>query len=759
MTTVATAISDTKIKMRWREQYVTEGVNKALLAMPRGFLRGYWLDDSPSPDQYLHLRIDPLGTGAEVDQTMVFGQRETYGGVAPFAAVLRETADVQLDCSAFLPAVSTMLYVYVLIDYAPNATTVANYYVSDEDPHQAASANYNPWAHMVGRFVANGATISFDPSLAAWQATAYDPSGTYRGRTVPKTSAAKTVWDLGAWDEAFGLLDCATKYLVDEKPLAEPTVEGFSGLVAVTKVQLTGDYYVGLGGGGTATHYFEFRNSDGHSTLLASDGHMIKTGTIYLSDGTTPCIPSTHADAAGFVTDPYVGLSFLYTTDVSYSGALSILCGKKASLLELSEEPSYALPVALRKLQEHWDDHVFAGASGSPDSMLPSYGGAAITTLLGLVNERIQSQYSLATTGWVELWRSSTAAHTKDTLSIWFMDGQIAILKGGYLGGAAPWYTVTAGSGAGADNVWMWLISNTAAGRFVKQAPAAASSWAALAPAGWDDYAYENASGQSASTLQHYLTGDDARIHGDDAGAPLNDWLVLFQGHTADEVTNPPAVIMYHTSGEIMMAWNMGWNSSDGKFYALNNAHDAVALRLGRISDVAPVSQEGIAFCRKSASDSISSGWFNDVASGATWTSVHQVASKAFDSLDAKDAHGGMAATGQLYEEHAVVLSAVSDSVVAFQGGAVASQGINFRSRWTNYPNTVTFATDDSLNWTGTPYVHDGGTHIDNGGLTTGPIPDTRNSWGFHVTGWSSNAAWSTTEWRYWAGRVKVGYN
>ncbi|MDD3135498.1 MAG: hypothetical protein PHF64_03275, partial [Methanoregula sp.] len=131
-------INESKIKLAWREKYITDGANERGLASPRGAYRGYWLSPRLVPDTFLRLIIDPFAPphAVDKDQFAIYADR-----VNGFSVSIRETTDVEFNCVDLFPVVAATedWYAYIEADYTPNATTTANYRVEKTDPHNIAS--------------------------------------------------------------------------------------------------------------------------------------------------------------------------------------------------------------------------------------------------------------------------------------------------------------------------------------------------------------------------------------------------------------------------------------------------------------------------------------------------------------------------------------------------------------------------------------------------------------------------------------------
>jgi hypothetical protein len=126
--------------------------------------------------------------------------------------------------------------------------------------------------------------------------------------------------------------------------------------------------------------------------------------------------------------------------------------------------------------------------AGTPDSLATTSVGLQLAELLARTNERIETIHPTATSAaWVLLWRSNAIANdglvTKDTTSLYWMNGQFSIVVGGYWSDAT--HIVAGLAGTFTDVVVsMW----TAAGGLLtasKAAPAPGAVMHITVPADW----------------------------------------------------------------------------------------------------------------------------------------------------------------------------------------------------------------------------------------------------------------------------------
>lgn len=114
MSTQIQAIDKTNVKMRWKEDYVTPGLNRKMLgAVPSGLARGGLL--SPGGSQTVNVDPDPKYG----DIVAVYGD-ETNG----FQTTVRLTGSQNLDLSALS---GQTVYVCLFVDYTQGAETSAEW--------------------------------------------------------------------------------------------------------------------------------------------------------------------------------------------------------------------------------------------------------------------------------------------------------------------------------------------------------------------------------------------------------------------------------------------------------------------------------------------------------------------------------------------------------------------------------------------------------------------------------------------------------
>ena len=473
------AINEAKIKLAWREKYLTDGANEQALAYPRGCYRGFWPIPRPVPDTFVRIAIDPFALGVDIDSFAIYADR-TNG----FSLSIRETADVDLDCALLFPVVGATEDWWVSIDatYTPNVTTTANYCVDKVDPRIA-----NPDAIVLGVMPMTLGDITIHTA------------GVYTERNIPSPTARQNAADYVPGDEPWGLFDGLSKWCLgtgsEARSFAEPSIDSFA-LVGETEFQLSGEFYVGRDGLNTAGKYFRFMDSTttNNLPLLGSDGGRIwPSVVVYLSDGITPINPGVDADAEGFYANPWLEFSFNDTVDATVTGTIRVLGYKKKTLLTLDNAPAGAFPIGDMEQTAHARWILAKSAAGTPETLSGGVLSDQLVSILGHINDRIETIHPTGAPGdWVLLWRSHNivldANVTKQTSSIYFGNKGLVLINGGYIK-IADGDVYAAHVGAVADEVSIVYLRSGSSGGLtfgVKVGPALGSNWDV--ETGWDIY-------------------------------------------------------------------------------------------------------------------------------------------------------------------------------------------------------------------------------------------------------------------------------
>jgi len=322
------SIVDSKIKLRHKETYVTEGVNEKALAFPRGCYRGFLPRRSATPNTSLWLAIDPLSLGVDEDSFAIYSEYLDASNEG-WALSVRETADVEIPIDAgFFPIGVGVNYLYVYIDavYQIGSATVATYNVSDEDPYDSGSSNYDLDVILVGRIPVTPGDTTIDFDIASGSVLA----DVIAVRKYPIPTPDETGLTLSAGDAPLGLMtsaaawatptadqkkamnnasspDATNPFLTQDdilaKYLADPYSVTQSQGVVPTSIDITGDVYVGTGTLDQALQMFRLVDGDGNAPAY-EDGGALRLLTIVPSGGGAPIDPSVDADANGFYSNP-----------------------------------------------------------------------------------------------------------------------------------------------------------------------------------------------------------------------------------------------------------------------------------------------------------------------------------------------------------------------------------------------------------------------------------------------------------------------
>jgi hypothetical protein len=432
MTDITTAtVPEGQIKVRWREPYVSEGVNTALGVLDPGVYRGgYVTATSPATQAIL------IDLGGEADSSYLWQDLTT--GVA---LAIRYTAAVTLNCStAFpIPGGGLTLYVYLNATYATSATTTATFTVADA---AAASANAIPLATITVPFGATTITAAMiNVGPAARQAVAL------------------------------------------ERPILQRATASFLPAGSPLAFQVTGQVFAS---GENALGYVRAVHATYRQwPYVGSDG-----GTYPLTGpwDSAACSSPAVADSEGFVTNPYYGVDLTLSTDATPpSGQICYWTRATARDLDLADDfhgYAEAPPVHAQEL--------FARAeAGSPTALTTDSVQAQLAQLLAAVNARVASMApTAAPSGPVLLWRShaiaTDGAVTGTTTSLyWGTALGLAMVTGAYISGG----TIYEATVSPADAVSMVRVSANAqasCGLFTKANGFTSLAWDTMAS--WDSY-------------------------------------------------------------------------------------------------------------------------------------------------------------------------------------------------------------------------------------------------------------------------------
>jgi len=476
MSEVEQAIAASKIKVRWEEPYVSEASNRQFTAIPPGLYRGGYVVPT-SPDSQSIKIVPDDGSGIYSDTFIVVFDK-TNG----FGVTVLDPDEVVVDLSSWFPggvvAVPTTLYVCVELDYATSNETTGRYFVTDV-------AQPDGYAVGIGGLTLATITLGIgdtevEASNISQSTTAMpvpspereDESGLTANDRILGLLSSVEAWRVPSLDQKKAMNNApttpdatnpfVTKADTMDIDMAQPAYEDVTGLSAVTKVQLSGWFYVGDGAAGTAQRFFtlETHGEDNRGYPLVVTGDDSKApyvGAIYKNDDSAELNPSSDSgvDDNGFYQNPYVYF-FYGGSPYSYSGDLSIRCLRKAQLSTLEQEPATPFPFAALTQQLATNRIPGRAESGTPDNMAAGTLDAQLLALLGLINGRIKTVHPTASSSsWILLWASNNNGSDYETTRIYWRDQEFAILINGTFSSDTE---ITSG-GTTATDTRLWLLS------------------------------------------------------------------------------------------------------------------------------------------------------------------------------------------------------------------------------------------------------------------------------------------------------------
>lgn len=502
-----------KIKIRWEEPYVSEGLNRKLSMLPSGVYRGASCGPTSPTSQSLRFGPDVYGVGTFVDTMIVWNDLNNG-----YSVVIHDADTHVIDMSSRFSSGGTIpfdetWYLWIDAVYVIGDLTVATFHVTLTTP-PIGSIKFGKVDMKAGDATIEAARFNF-----AW---------TYMSFPVPKEMRAESGYVFG--DQVFGFLSGGMRYNIPtlaqkdgltaaspqpstsnplvtkantlDKVLGEPSEVTITPTPGWTSFQLTGWYYVGKGEVGSANHYFELHRKTSVSAwkemLVGSDGHVITVGSIRKDSGGSPgseVVPSSDADAKGFVQNPWVEGDFSKTLDVSFTATpILVWCSQKSDFSNLI---AGAIADARRANRTHVDS-VYGGALvGSPSSVAQGVVGGQMLSILGLINDRIKSIHPTVTsTTWILLWRSNNIANdagvTQGVVSLYWKNGNFAVIIGGYFSTSTG--NIITGSGTCNVTFQMWSYSSTYGGRISgsKKDASAATSLSPYDILGWDSWSQDS---------------------------------------------------------------------------------------------------------------------------------------------------------------------------------------------------------------------------------------------------------------------------
>jgi len=200
--------------------------------------------------------------------------------------------------------------------------------------------------------------------------------------------------------------------------------------------QLTGDFYIGNGGIGTAGDFFAARDKDDPGRGYNPGGWIApgkSSGVVFRVFDTlnaTELTPSAVASSQGFYTNPYLR-AYRPDSEIPYEATLlddlNVVCFERVSTHEISDSPAKAFPLAgLSVRADLISGARVAEVEGSPDSVAPGIFGSTLNSMMEFINDRVRK----------DLADTITASHTFD--SIVDSKGQLWVSK--WIGSEASTY-------------------------------------------------------------------------------------------------------------------------------------------------------------------------------------------------------------------------------------------------------------------------------------------------------------------------------
>lgn len=376
-------IAESKIKLRWNERYVSEGVNIQNSINSRGIYRGGFIEETATPSG--SFRVTP---GADVDTTLLHFQ--SADGIA---TVVRFTTDQVLDMSAQLPAVGDLTwYVYISVSYATYSDTTGVIEVSDVAPTGDEI--------MLGVIdIPNGST-TIENSMVRTDGSARTKTAFKRGIIVRKA-------------------------------------EEIPALASRTSFQLTGKVYDFSASGispATVTDKMELRGQLYREPLRGVNGKVIRVGPWYKDAGLTQPVLTADLDEDGCYDSPYIAMSFAGTGGSDYSGAFWSLYWGYVPMDEipngLSDDVFYF------EAPDHSDDMYAPDLTGTPDSVSSQVLSGTLQAMMGFVNGRIRTiAPDSSPADWVLLWASNANGGGSNQTNIYWKNGDFAMITNGTLSG------------------------------------------------------------------------------------------------------------------------------------------------------------------------------------------------------------------------------------------------------------------------------------------------------------------------------------
>lgn len=797
------SVDISKIKLRWEEPYVSEASNKQMSALPPGVYRGAQIAAMATPSQSFRVGPDCWGLGIHQDSLYVVGDPANGFGI-----IVIDAADVTFDMSArFTGGGSSMpsdetWWVFIEATYTTGSPSSATYKVTDTTPPDDAV--------IIGKIEMLSGDTTITNARIDWSVhTTPEPDKRKDGAYVAGDQwygflSGEEAWNIPTTDQKDALNaasspDSANQFstFADflDKYVSQPKFEAISLDGTRTKFQINTRVYVentAVGSDDFGRWIKVFPNTwdmdDGDLPLVGSDGGEITILRLLKDDGVTPLTVSD-VDSDGYYYRPYVELDFSNTSDSSYASA-TIKCfyfARQTNFIAWHASPKSMLPFPSLQQRSHTNRIHGPFISGSPDTLPSGTLTSQLTSLLGDINDRVETINPVSSPSTPQLvWRShnvsSDAGVTQTTTSVYVSNSGLFFIGGGFMDASGD---VDANSGVELRMVWIGydeVVFAVASYPGVAISPGTEASWhtyvrldstggfvfndqdtefkgdvefASSGSATFQGNATFNGSNTTFSN-DVFVTGDLAITTGSletSAGATstfggdvaFSGDVELTPGSFIDFTTSPdepypvarndasssmrPGV--YFDIDDVWLVSNAVWNPSTNLWMPQETDSDANAIC---------ISSYGIKFFGMSHDEvGYSSGWTK--TSGWNRTSYWGI--PAIDKeADSTYSYNCLMNLGDFYEQCRFAVGGRSED-----GGQAcyAYQGVNFRSRYSSTPSNIDYLSplDEVLN------PGDDGL----GGYAL--YFNNADKWGVHVKG-ISKASMSAGDQFYYQGTLEI---
>jgi hypothetical protein len=352
MATIGTAITIPKeqVKIRWREPYVSAGLNQKFSGVMRpGIYRGFEAQASGTPNNYINFVVDS-GTSDSV--------AVVEDDVNGYSTTVRYTTNLQVDLSSQFAAGAT-LYGVIEVDYQVGPDTTGEIKVVDTLTGLGA---YIQICKIIIPAAASAVLPAYISFVGLTDVNSVDTDrpwvdSTNHGYSYPELfDRAPTQDQKDAMDNANSPSSSnpfATESDTTDKAIAESTLSSVATINPYVEIQMpSGIYFVGTGGAGTGKQWFELFEPGTDNGLTGSDDGPITVQGLYKTTGTgNPLIPNGgDADSDGFYDNTsgaalFVRMDFTATGDSFYNGTVDVYAGTKKTIATLDVNALLKKPV------------------------------------------------------------------------------------------------------------------------------------------------------------------------------------------------------------------------------------------------------------------------------------------------------------------------------------------------------------------------------------------------------------------------------